>query len=141
MKNKLVLLKIFVAVIVMIMSLTNCKSSKKLANNSTAAAEDFDTFYDRFHKDSKFQFSRLKMPLEGKMADGKTEKKWTKSIWTPMKVKIFDIDTNIYKVKHHKTDKSFTQKFWLEDSGFFSEYRFELIDKLWYLVYAMEVSI
>lgn len=55
-----------------------------------------------------------------------------------MKTKIYDIDTNKYKIEYKKTENSFTQKFWLENSGFSSEYRFELIDGKWYLIYALD---
>ena len=73
--------------------------------------------------------------------DGDTEKKWTRDNWMLMKVRIFDIDTKQYKVSYTKTDKTFTQKVWIEDSGFSSECRFEIIDKKWFLVYVLDLNL
>jgi len=58
-----------------------------------------------------------------------------------MKVKIYDVDTSEFKTDYRKTDNSFIQKFWIEDSGYLSEYRFNLIRKKWYLVYANELNL
>lgn len=99
--------------------------------------EDFDRFYDKFHQDGAFQMSRLKFPLQGHDGVGN---KWTKTNWTLMKGRIYEVDKSQYKVEYKKTDKSFFQKVWIENSGFNSECRFELIDTKWYLVYALEID-
>ena len=57
-----------------------------------------------------------------------------------MKGRIYEVDKSQYKVEYNKTDKSFFQKVWIENSGFNSECRFELIDTKWYLVYALEID-
>lgn len=43
-----------------------------------------------------------------------------------------------FKVSFSKTDSSFIQKVWLEDSGYWSEYKFSLINKKWCLVWAVD---
>ena len=55
-----------------------------------------------------------------------------------MKVKIYDIDKSQFKVEFKKTDKTFMQRVWIANSGFNSECRFELINKKWFLVYALD---
>lgn len=125
-------------------SMSGCKSVK---NNSTkdpdsmSSIENFDAFYNRFHTDSLFQMSRIKFPLQGIKVDGEGEKKWSKKNWITMKAKIYDVDTTRFKTDYKKTDDSFTEKFWIEDSGYVSEYRFNLIHKKWYLVYANEQNL
>ena len=58
-----------------------------------------------------------------------------------MKTKIQDVDTSEFSTEYQKTDKSFMEKFWIEDTGYSSEYRFKLIRKKWYLVYANEQNL
>ena len=132
---------ITVAVVIL---MTSCKSSK---SNSTkdfvnkSSIENFDEFYNRFHTDSLFQMSRIKFPLKGVKVDWEGEKKWSEENWITMKTKIYDVDTSQFKTEYKKTDESFTEKFGIEDSGYFSEYRFNLIHKKWYLVYANEQNL
>ncbi len=124
--------------------LLNCKSSNKSASkfiDSKASIEDFSGFYDRFHIDSLFQISRINFPLKGVNMDVTNKKVWTKDNWPLMKARIYDIDTSQFKIEYKKTENAFTQKFWLKDSSFGSEYRFELIDKKWFLVYAMDSNL
>jgi len=122
--------------------LLNCKSSNKSASRhiESASIEDFSGFYDRFHTDSSFQISRIKFPLKEMNIDVTNKKEWTKDNWPLMKTRIYDIDTTQFKIEYKKTDNAFTQKFWLEDSDFSSEYRFELIGNKWFLVYAMDLN-
>mgnify|MGYP007113032851 CR=1 FL=1 len=117
--------------------LSGCSSAKSKAAHSKKNIEDFDRFYDKFHQDGAFQMSRLKFPLQGHDGVGN---KWTKTNWTLMKGRIYEVDKSQYKVEYKKTDKSFFQKVWIENSGFNSECRFELIDNKWYLVYALEID-
>ncbi len=121
--------------------LTNCHSTREgsqsytLKNNS---GEDFDKFYERFHEDSVFQVSRLKFPIGGMSIKGFEKTQWTRDNLPLLKTKIYDVDTTQYKVTFKKTEKMFTQKVWIENSEFSSEFRFELIDKKWYLVYVLD---
>ncbi|MBK8517648.1 MAG: DUF4348 domain-containing protein [Saprospiraceae bacterium] len=135
MKNKF-RYRLFLGII--ILSLSSCSVFHK---GKKETIEDFDQFYNRFHSDPAFQMSRINFPIRGKMIDGDNEKTWTKSNWALLKVKIYDVDKKKYKVSYKKTEKSFVEKFWLENSGFSSEYIFEVIDNKWMLVYALDVNI
>jgi len=121
-------------------SFTDCKSIRVNSSNVLARTfgENFTKFYDRFHKDSVFQMSRIKFPLSGMSADGSGEKNWDKKNWRVMRVKIYDVDTAQFKVYFKKTEKVFIQKVWIANSGFSSECRFELIDRRWYLMYVLD---
>jgi hypothetical protein len=101
---------------------------------SDSLTENFDEFYNRFHSDSLFQMSRIKFPLQGGSAE---DVEWTKENWNVLKTKIYDVDTSKFKIKYKRTDKKFTEKFWIENSGYWSEYRFEVIGGKWFLVYAL----
>lgn len=115
-----------------------CQNVKK---NGYGLVEDFDRFYDRFHSDTVFQKSRIKFPLKGQIVDETGVHLWSKKNWVVMRVKIQDVDTSLFKVESIKHEIVFIEKFWIEDSGFFSEYRFELIKNKWFLVYAFESNL
>lgn len=42
------------------------------------------------------------------------------------------------KLNLKKNKDSFYEKFWIENSGFWGEYKFRLIENKWYLVYAVD---
>ena len=108
------------------------------SDNRKIIIEDFDRFYDKFHKDSIFQISRIKFPLDGAKFDSGEEMKWSKNNWTMLKTRIFDVDTTEFKIEFKKNNDSFYQKYWIENSGFWGEYKFKLIENKWYLVYAVD---
>jgi hypothetical protein len=144
MKNIRLILKYGITISIILLFLSNCKSTKETStksNHSNFFTEDFSKFYNRFHTDYSFQISRIKFPLQGVKVDGFETKNWSRKNWSMMKIKIYDIDTTWYKVNYKKTDNSFTQKFWVQDTGFSSEYRFELIKNKWYLVYALDKNL
>ena len=85
--------------------------------------------------------SRIIFPLDGIKVEYDGEKKWSKKNWTTLKTKIYDVDTTEFKIEYKKTNDSFYQKFWIEDSGFWGEYRFRLINNKWYMVYAVEQNL
>lgn len=103
--------------------------------------ENFEEFYLRFHHDPDFQMSRIDFPIEGKYMDGHTEYEWNEQNWEVLKVPVWDIDQPGIEIDYDQTDTSFFQKIWVENSGFLSEYRFELIQNKWYLVYALEQNL
>mgnify|MGYP004704182507 CR=1 FL=1 len=130
--------------ILIVVFLTNCslvKNNQTQDSNNKTDFEDFDVFYDKFHRDSIFQMSRIKFPLKGIMVDGWVQEKWKKKNWSTLKTKVYDIDTTMYMTDYIKTDKSFVEKVWIKDSGFFMEYRFNLIRRKWYLVYAVDQNL
>ncbi|HMQ05730.1 MAG TPA: DUF4348 domain-containing protein [Saprospiraceae bacterium] len=100
--------------------------------------EDFDSFYEAFHRDEKFQLARIHFPLEGYRNDPEGETKWSKDNWEMMKVKIYDVNKKDFKTTWIKEAESFYQKVWIDGSGFLSEYRFERIKGKWFLTYARE---
>ena len=55
------------------------------SNKRKNIIEDFDRFYDKFHKDSIFQISRIKFPLDGAKFDSGEEMKWSINNWTMLK--------------------------------------------------------
>ncbi|NQU31869.1 MAG: hypothetical protein HQ521_01430 [Bacteroidetes bacterium] len=144
MEKRILLTFLGLITITVVISMTSCKSIKNKRTNDLAAEssiENFDEFYNRFHADSLFQMSRIKFPLKGNKVDFEGEKKWSGKNWITMKTRIYDVDTSEFQTDYKKTDISFIQKFWIEDSGYFSEYRFNLIHKKWYLIYANEQNL
>lgn len=124
--------------------LWGCGASREITstdNKRKPKIENFDQFYNRFHSDSLFQLSRIKHPLQGMRMDGSETIKWTKDNWMMMKTKIYDIDTTQYKTSYQKTDVTFNQKVWIENSGFSSECRFEVMDGKWFLTYVMDQNL
>ncbi len=141
---------IFLALIATVSISIGCKGPKNAVSNNPHKenssktqknTENFDEFYHKFHTDSVFQMSRIRFPLEGKMINGQDEIEWTKDNWMLMRTKISDIDPKQYKTSYKKTETTFYQKFWLENSGLSAEYRFELIGKKWFLVYALDQNL
>lgn len=135
-------MRIGLAVLIFFSLITACSTPKSgitgRAKKSKSKVEDFDAFYDKFHKDMAFQRSRTKFPLEGKLITEGKEFKWTPENLPVMKVKIYDVDKKTYKILYDKKDNSFFQKVWLPGSDFKSEAKFELIDNKWYLVYVLD---
>ncbi|RRJ89761.1 hypothetical protein [Flavobacterium macacae] len=109
--------------------------------NTSESLEDFDVFYNKFHSDSVFQLSRIKFPLKGKKIDGFKKEEWTAKNWDPLITKITAIDTTEFKTSAIKRDSTFIQKCYISDSGFYTEYQFELVDGKWNLVYALDKNL
>jgi len=142
MRENYLTLRIGLILFFILISFTNCKQANKktsIQELSKTSIENFDEFYDKFHKDSLFQISRLKFPLKGG-PDGDNNEKWTKKNWSMLKTKIYDVDKSQYKVSYKRDKKSFTEKIWIEDSGFEFECKFELIGNQWFLTSAFELN-
>jgi hypothetical protein len=128
---------VFAAILLaFITALFSCKTA-----DISVRGENFDTFYQRFHTDSAFQISRLKFPLDGLKVDETGEHNWNVNNWNVLTIPVFEVDTTEFNVFFELKDKTFTQKAWIDNSGFSIEYRFDLLKKKWYLVYAMEVNL
>ena len=137
--------------LLLLLTVTNCNTSRKTSVTTPktnvkptvkkVSVEDFTKFYNKFHVDSAFQISRIKFPLEGLRMDGTAKVKLTQKNWRMMRVRIYDVDATQFKVQYKKTDSSFTQKVWLDNSDFKSEQRFEVINGKWFLVYVLDQSL
>lgn len=115
---------------------SSCTSNKRIAR-----FENFDEFYGKFHTDSTFQLSRTNFPLKGKKIDSTGEQNWSKENWSMLTIPVYDVDTAVFKVRYEHSNMVFSQKSWIENSGFSVEHRFELIKRKWFLVYALEVNL
>ena len=127
----------YTMLIVFVLFITSSCVSKRISNR----VENFDAFYDKFHKDTVFQLSRINFPIEGFKVDHEGEKSWDKSNWNYLSIKVYDVDKDTFKVYYKKTSKQFIQKSWIENSGFLSEYRFKPINGKWFLVYALDQNL
>lgn len=105
------------------------------------AKEDFETFYKKFHADTTFQLSRIKFPIDGMLVNPNGEKKWTAENWIPLTTPVHKTDTTRFEIEYKKRNDTFMQKSWIKNSGFFTEYRFELQKRKWFLVYAYEQNL
>lgn len=118
-----------------------CGIISSSCDTTNSNVEDFDRFYVKFHNDSAFQMSRIKFPLEGKKIEGFTKQQWDEKNWDIIKTQIFDVDTTEFKIEFKKTDTEFFEKCYIPNLGFKSEYKFEIVDKKWYLVYALDSNL
>ncbi|HCY00693.1 MAG TPA: hypothetical protein DG754_11190 [Bacteroidales bacterium] len=73
--------------------------------------------------------------------DGYGEHPWNEENWTQLTIPVFEADTANFEIEFEREKKTFTQKSWIKNSGFASEYRFELRKRKWYLVYALEQNL
>ena len=111
---------------------TNEDDADSTANEVVAQAEDFDTFYEKFVADEKFQLERLQFPMRGGDFDEMGTTKWTKENWRKMN-HINEVDKNEYDVKIDKTETLVKHTIELPNSGFSMNYTFEIIDEKWLL--------
>lgn len=141
---KKIIFKALVLLCIFQVLISSCKSSKDTTSKPIIASskvEDFDSFYDKFHSDSIFQRSRVSHPLKGQKLNGTEEIYWTKDNFELVKERVYDVDTTVYKVNYQKSENEFTQKVWIENSGYSSEYKFKLIGDKWFLVSVVEHNI
>lgn len=113
----------------------------------THTPENFPQFYDRFHRDSLFQLSRVQFPLPGlntaiesdeqlaNTADGPVNYRWTKSNW-PLHHAMEDTVT--YKLKRKQSGALLVETIYIPDSDFIFIRKFRLIKNKWYLVYMQD---
>jgi hypothetical protein len=107
-------------------------------SSATSKGENFDKFYERFHKDSVFQLNRVKFPLQGKQVNAAGTNSWKKDNWTMIKAKASEINTSEYNVKTSKTDNTYFEGIYCKNCGFSFEMKFQLINHKWYLVYLVD---
>jgi hypothetical protein len=117
------------------------ETSNKAIHESDAP-ELFDDFNARFHGDSSFQLSRISFPIGGYYKDGEASYKWTAKNWRMMKETVKEtVDKREYKHSVHKTDTSLTEKYWIDNSGFKIERRFEKKNGKWFLIYYEDIEL
>jgi hypothetical protein len=102
--------------------------------------ENFFVFYDRFHRDSLFQISRIRDPLFGMKKLQGQEIPWKIKDWDLMTTRVQDMDSSIYKTKIKQKKKFFEQEVWSSIPEYYAAHRFELHGSKWYLVFAFEES-
>lgn len=107
--------------------------SKKISTGRVA--EDYDSFYDRFHADNSFQLERIKFPLEGAYEDASGTVVWDTSNWIFQEEKLTEIRLPDYDTEIIREDDQVIEKIKLRGAGYESERRFQLIDGKWFLVY------
>ena len=123
------------------LSFSSCGWLNSTFGGSPPEPESFEDFYYLFHSDPAFQLSRIDFPIEGAFVEANNKEEWTEENWAILRVPVFEIEGTEYQVEYRQTETEFYQKIWLDNTGFVSEYRFELIDGLWYLVYAYEQNL
>jgi hypothetical protein len=142
----------YILIPIIAFTLTSCSNfrNQEAINNDKGFAivatvdtsEDFDDFNKQFHSDSVFQMSRIVFPIAGFYADGEGKHQWTAKNWTLMKEPVREItDTTEYKHSLYKTNSSVTEKYWIENSGFRIERRFEKKSGKWFLTFYEDTEI
>lgn len=114
------------------------KSKPEIKSPSVNKAENFDAFYQRFHKDSLFQISRVQFPLKGQQISMKGTKTWKKDSWLMIKAKANEVDRSQFNVKTVKKDDSYFEGIYCKNCVFSFEMEYRLINGKWYLVYLQE---
>lgn len=121
---------IFIGIMASLIS-SSCRSSKKATK---IKAEDFSTFYEKFHDDLTFQKSRVSFPISGyHMKNGK-KVDWDAKNWMFQKGKITDIKDKKYQVTRKVDNSKVYEKLIIPNSDFLFERTFELKDGKWYLI-------
>jgi hypothetical protein len=115
---------------------------KNKVEEEKIVSENFEEFNNKFHSDSDFQLSRIKFPLKGKLTTSDGISDWTKKNWSFITVKVSEKQKDKeFKYSLKKSDSLVIEKYWMEDTGFSIERKFELIDNNWFLVYYNELNV
>ncbi len=97
--------------------------------------ESFEAFYQQFHQDSLFQNSRLQIPMQGVVIEGKSITKWGDRPWVMHKAGKGTLDPNIFKVEQERVGNRLIERIYEPGSVLYNERHFELIKGKWFLVY------
>lgn len=111
---------------------------KETSGSSAKREENFDNFYQRFHKDSLFQISRVQFPLKGQKFNLKGTSAWKKETWMMIKGTANEVDKADFNVKTIKKPDSYFEGIYCKNCGFSFEMEYRLINGRWYLVYLQE---
>jgi hypothetical protein len=117
----------------------NGKNSDTVLQDSTL--ENWDSFYDKFHKDTAFQMERIQFPLPGFDVDADNvidsdEKNrnfyWKKKDWIFMHLPTLDSTYNVdKKISIYEYEENIS----IPNSGFYTIRKFKISNKKWYLIY------
>jgi hypothetical protein len=130
----------------------SCAENEKQGNSTnvdatnksvfTDTTESFETFNERFHRDSVFQLSRIAFPIGGHFAEGENSHEWTAGNWELLKEPVREtINAKEYEHNLQKTDTTVIEKYWIENSGFKVERRFKKIGSKWFLTYYDDINL
>ena len=118
------------------------KDSLKSAHEKSqiSGTENWEEFYSKFHKDSLFQLSRIKFPLNGyQFYDSETRSvRWSKDNWRMLKYTINEIDIAEYKIEYIKSDSLVTTRIYKENSSINIIEKYKPINGKWYLIYYLD---
>lgn len=131
---RLMLKLVFVRILLIasILCLSDCKVRKE--------EENFETFYQKFHSDSSFQYDRIKFPLRGintDSSDDTTGYYWGRENWVLHRL----ADPSKVKVVAAKSDTLVREKITTDDPGFYFEREFRRIEGKWYLTYYADINL
>ncbi len=125
----------------------------KTGTSSQTKAAPFNSFYEKFHKDSLFQMNRTLFPLPGfdserhystlsvsdttenTIEGEKINILWEKKYW---KLNHLTVDSINFKIERFQSDSLVKEIIYIPDSDFKITRLFKLIDNEWYLVYYAE---
>lgn len=108
------------------------------SSNNLKRGEDFESFYNKFLKDSAFQISRVQFPLKGQQSHLKGTNAWKKEKWIMIKAKASEVDRSVYNVKTVKKDDYYFEGIYCKNCVFSFEMEYRLINGKWYLVSLVE---
>jgi hypothetical protein len=115
---------------------------KNSVKEEKIVSENFEEFNNKFHSDSDFQLSRIKFPLKGELTTSDGISIWTKKNWSFITVRVSEKQKDKeFKYNLKKSDSIVIEKYWIENTGFSIERKFELIDNNWFLVYYNELNV
>jgi hypothetical protein len=121
-------------------SLAVLQYSTAYSQANKTISENFENFYNRFTSDSTFQISRVVFPLKGAKYYFDNDLKadstpWIKDKWEFCTTNIYKIDTSKYKTNLLRNGFDIKKEVWIQNSGFFMERDFKLINGKWFQVY------
>ena len=104
--------------------------------------EDFKTFYTKFLQDEHFQLSRINFPLDGEIVEDVLETSpIQKTDWKMVRISVYEIDRNEYKVEIEEDSTHVHHRIYVEDSGIDIDLKYKQIEGKWYLVYYKSIFI
>lgn len=114
--------------------LTSCNNTD-IPKDSTGK-ENFEAFYEVFHKDTLFQFQRVEFPLGGLNAEGQPTT-WTEENWKWQKP--IDLPADQYKIIHQGTDEFVKERILIQNTFLMERnFSYDTKTKKWLLTYYAE---